>query len=267
MPWSRNTKWRQGSILAQKDFKTVGSINTSEAEVAVAISHDCDIANDNLDVEPVIEFMAARVIENPNGNYTYAKNPRTLHADYQRNGKTIHLELTASNKFVVGKTKLISIRPDENYQYSYYSRQILQSWLASRYRRHALPNSLVARLSGVFSYIAKAGKREANGILSLHIDYAPRDELQPEEPYELWISIVYTTDNDRHCEVSEELAMKLEGEFSKLLEKTKDEGAVDLRKCKAVSEMEFTLRDMRETVKLSLEYLSYRSEPFGPVAE
>jgi hypothetical protein len=50
-----------------------------------------------------------------------------------------------------------------------------------------------------------------------------------------------------------------------LLEKTKDSGTVDLRKCEAVSEMEFTLRDMRETVEYHLEHLSYRTEPPGPI--
>jgi hypothetical protein len=65
--------------------------------------------------------------------------------------------------------------------------------------------------------------------------------------------------------MSEDIAHSLETEFPKLLERTKDSGKVILRKCEAVSEMEFTLRDMRETVEYHLEYLSYRTEPSGPV--
>ncbi len=60
MPWSRNTTWRQSSVLAQKDFQAVGLTDIPDADLAIAISHDCDIANDNLDVEPAVEFIFAR---------------------------------------------------------------------------------------------------------------------------------------------------------------------------------------------------------------
>ncbi|MBE9061007.1 hypothetical protein IQ256_08470 [cf. Phormidesmis sp. LEGE 11477] len=256
--------WRQGSILARKDFQVVGLSDDSEAEVAVVISHDCDIANNNLNVEPSVEFIIARIIAENDGNCTYGKNPRTLHLDYICGEETVHLELTASRKSVIQKSKLEAVSPDETY-YPSCSNQILQSWLASRYRRHALPNSLVARLSKVFSYIEKEGKKNANGILSFHIDYEPREELSPKEPYELWINIVHVTDESNYCEMCKQLALKLKEKFPELLKKTENEGTVDLRRCEAISEAEFTLRDMRETVEFRLDHLSYRAEPFGPV--
>jgi hypothetical protein len=52
MPWSRNTSWRQGSVLAPKYFQVVGLTATPENTLAIVISHDCDIANDNLEAEP-----------------------------------------------------------------------------------------------------------------------------------------------------------------------------------------------------------------------
>jgi len=65
--------------------------------------------------------------------------------------------------------------------------------------------------------------------------------------------------------VAANIAQNLKTEFPNLLEKTKDSGMVDLRKCEAVSETEFTLRDMRDTVEYNLEHLSYRTEPSGPI--
>jgi hypothetical protein len=65
--------------------------------------------------------------------------------------------------------------------------------------------------------------------------------------------------------MAESVASDLNTEFSNLLEKTKKNGTVDLRECKAISEMEFTLRNMRETVEYHLEYVSYRTDPTGPV--
>jgi hypothetical protein len=264
MPWSRNTSWRQGSVLAQKDFQAVSLTDSPNVALAIAISHDCDIANDNLDAEPAVEFIFARGIKQRNGNYTHGKNPRILHLNYKHKEDSIFLELLASNRVIVPKNTLEAIQPDETYDLI-SSRQILQSWLAARYRRHALPNSLVDRLRAVSSYIEKEGKKNSDGILSFQISYEPKGELPPEEAYELRLSIVYITDQDEYRLMAEELAQRLKIEFPKLLAKTKDSGAVDLRQCKASSEMEFTLRDLRDTEEYYLEHLSYRTEPPGPV--
>jgi hypothetical protein len=264
MPWSRNTLWRQGSVLTRKDFESLGLADTDDADLAVAISHDCDIANDDLDAESSVEFIFGRILAQQDGNYTYGKNPRTLHIAYMYDGKLVSFELIASQKLLVKKNKLEAIQPDETYQLT-ESRQILQSWLAARYRRHALPNSLVDRLRPVFLFIEKKGKKNSSGILSFQLSYEPEYELPPEEPYELWISIVYIIDKTEYGAMAESVASDLNTEFSNLLEKTKKNGTVDLRECKAISEMEFTLRDMRETVEYHLEYVSYRTDPSGPL--
>ncbi|MFQ4139347.1 hypothetical protein PGN35_023825 [Nodosilinea sp. PGN35] len=243
----------------------MGLTESPDIDLAIAISHDCDIANDSLDAEPVIEFVLVRVIKQCNGNYTYGKNPRTLHLDYTHAGEPVFLELIASKKLTVQKDKLEAVQPDETYQLTPSKLQILQSWLAARYRRHALPNSLVDRLSAVFGYVEKKGKSHSSGILSFRLSYDPNNEIPPEEPYELWFNIVYVTDENEDRVKAEGFAHSLETEFPKLLEKTANSGTVTLRKCEAVSEMEFTLRDMRETFEYHLEHLSYRTEPSGPV--
>jgi hypothetical protein len=267
MPWSRNTSWRQGSVLVQKDFQTADLPDSPDAGLAVAISHDCDIANENLDAEPAVEFIFARIIEQHNGNYTHGKNPRILHLYCTHEGRPAFLELLASKRAIVHKNALEAVQPDQTYELNVSSRRILQSWLAARYRRHALPNSLVDRLSAVFGYIEKEGKKNSSGILSFRLSYEPEDELSPEEPYELWLSIVYTTDEAEYGPMAEKIVSNLNAEFPRLLKKTQDYGTVDLRQCEAFSEMEFTLRDMRETVEYHLEHLSYRTEPPGPVVE
>jgi hypothetical protein len=264
MPWSRNTQWRQGSVLLQKDFHSANLNDSSDSDLAVAISHDCDIANDNLDAEPAIEFIFGRIIDQLNGNYTHGKNPRILHLNYMHSGNPVFLELIASRRVIVDKNVLETIQPDQTYELV-GSCQILQSWLAARYRRHALPNSLVERLRAVFKYLEKEGKKNFSGILSFRLSYEPTDELSPEEAYELWLSIIYVTDEAEYASIAEKIAKSLKTEFPALLEKTKDAGAVDLRRCEAVSEMEFTLRDMRETIEYHLEHLSYRTEPPGPM--
>jgi hypothetical protein len=264
MVWSRNTSWRQGHILTQKDFHEAGLPDSCPYDLAIAISHDCDIANNKLDVEPSVEFVFARRIAEQNGNYTNGKNPRILHLNYKCQDENLFFELLALDKFIVPKSALEKIQPDEAYEMT-SSRQILQNWLAARYRRHALPNSLVDRLGGVFGHIEKEGKKNSDGVLFFMLSYEPKDELPPEESYELWLSVVYVTDRDEYESMAEKMAEGLKAKFSALLEKNKVYGSVDLRKCEAVSEMEFTVRDMRDTVEYHLEHLSYRSEPPGPI--
>jgi len=265
MPWSRNTTWRQGSVLAQKYFQVLGLTASPNANLAIAISHDCDIANDNLDIEPDVEFISACIVGESNGNNTHGKNPRNLHLKYTHGENSVFLELLASKRLMLQKNMLEAVQPDETYKLDAHCRQILQSWLAARYRRHALPNSLVERLKNVFNYIEREGKKNSSGILAFRLSYEPESELPPEEPYELWLSIVYITDKTEYGEMAEEIASSIKTKFSTLLEKTKDSGTVDLRRCEALSEMEFTLHDMRETVEFRLEHLSYRDEPSGVV--
>jgi hypothetical protein len=264
MPWSRNTLWRQGSVLLQKDFHTANLNDSSDAELVVAISHDCDIANDNLEAEPTVEFIFGRIIQKLDGNYTHGKNPRILHLSYMNAGYPISIELVASRRVMVQKKDLEAVQPDQTYELL-GSRQVLQSWLAARYRRHALPNSLVERLREVSKYIQEKGKKNSSGILAFRLRYDPEDELPPEEPYELWLSVVYINDMDEYGSIAEKIASDLMSKFPSLLDKTKAHGKVDLRYCKAVSAMEFTLQDMRDTEEYHLEHLSYRTEPPGPI--
>lgn len=261
MPWSRNTNWRQGSILANKDFQAVGLTDIPpDANLAIAISHDCDIANDDLISEPAVEFIFARIVDKQDGNYTYGKNLRTLHLEYVQGEKTVFLGLQACEKFVLQKNSLEAVHPDESYRLP-KSREIFQSWLAARYRRQALPDSLDRRLSQVFEYIKRTVKNNSSGILSFQLDYDPKDDLLPEETYELWLSIVYIIDKPEYQITTEKIAKELKQKFTQHFKDNK----VELRQCKAVSETAFTVRDMRETVQYHLEHLSYRIEPSGPV--
>lgn len=101
--------------------------------------------------------------------------------------------------------------------------------------------------------------------MSFRLSYDLEDELPPEEPYELWLYLVYVTDKTEYSTITQEIAHNLKTDFLNLLEKTEDCGTVILSKCEALSEMESTVHDIRNTVEYHLEHLSYRAEPLGPV--
>ena len=77
-----NAGWRQGSVVRSSDLPQLLDIidvpNEAGLELLLA-SQSCDIANNNLDIDPYIEVSIARKINTPNGNLTHNKNPRILH--------------------------------------------------------------------------------------------------------------------------------------------------------------------------------------------
>ncbi len=265
MAWSRDTAWSQGDILRAEDLLSLGVSLPDTAAMAVVISHDCDIANDNLNVEPDVEFVLGKIVEEANGNYRFAKNPRILHISVKHSDDPCVVELAASRKVVINKDALANCSPDERFSIDPKSLRILQSWLAARYRRQALPDVLVNRLCPVFDFMEKQGKKYAKGILGYWFDVDPRSgDLSSEEPYEIWINIVYTIDDQEAGQNGVVLAKSIKEKFPGLMAKTEDLGPVVLRHCEAYSEQEFTLRDLREMIEYRLEYLSYRMDPEGP---
>lgn len=267
MSWSRETKWRQSSVVGSQHFKALGINCSSDLTIAMAVSHDCDITNENQEAEPFVEFVLGRIVETCNGNFEFGKNPRILHIKVLFEDNPVTLELHAPRKFSICKSNLAACEPDHRYAVDRKQSSLLQDWLAARYRRQALPDSLNARLKKVVEFLEAQGKKQLYGIVGYWLDYCPRDiELPPNEPYELWLYIVYSTDDAAFADVATKTADALKGKFTDLISKTVDMGSVDLRDCEAYSEAEFTLLDLRSNIHYRFEYLSHRTDPPGPVA-
>lgn len=255
MTWTRDTPWRQGAFLSEQSLKGLYSAASAQ-QVAIAVSHSCDIANDQ-EKEPNVEFVLGRSVETADGNLTRAKNPRLLHLRATLNNQPQVIELSARDKFSIAKTDLAAHEPDEALKLETGELNILQSWLAARYKRQALPGALQDRLRGVIRSLEHQGKRNADGILGYWLDYQPREELPPGDPYELWISVVYTTDSQDSETSARQIAQAIEAVAGHAT-------GIDLRECEAFSEEEFTARDVRTMVEYRLEHLSFATDPPGP---
>jgi len=262
MPWSRETKWRQGCILSPENVVALDLNVNDETCYALAISHDCDIANDD-SAEPFVEFITARMISKVDGTFTFGKNPRVLHLSILCEGVPFAFELIASQKHIVLKNCLSLFEPSDNFAVGEREKTILQGWLAARYKRQALPDNLFERIRPVFDYQTKIVKNKVDEIVGYWFNYEPKDiELPPDEPYELWIYIVYSIDDSSSEVEAQQMATQIRDRFDKMINCHR--GLVDLRKCEAFSEEEFTLRDMRSTIHFLLDHLSYRTDPPGP---
>ncbi len=253
--------WAQGSLIAMEDMAALGLAEAGNCW-GVIITHDCDLANDNLALEPSVEVIAARPTDSPNGNFRHAKSARTLHLDWESDNTPLCLELWATHKHYVAKGDLAKYVPAPNTMLSSAGKQTLQSWLAARYRRQALPDSLVERLRDVFNQLEKKGKKQATTVIGYWLSFEPATELEANEPYDLDISIVYTIDVPEAEDAASAIADDINHRFDELVDKA-SAGGVVLGSCDAYSEEEFTLRDIRQHVEFRLDHLSNRVFPDG----
>jgi hypothetical protein len=143
--WTRETHWRQGSAIELGASLYLGLLKSEagDSRIVLVVSHDCDIAEDNLDNEPNVEVIVGRIIgEAADPNLTHAKSPNRLHLDVIRGDSSIFIELLATEKRQVMKSDLAPFEPDPGFALNPQSRETLQAWLASRYRRAAFPDAL-----------------------------------------------------------------------------------------------------------------------------
>lgn len=145
--WTRGTTWRQGHVFRAETAIALGLSHPTDAGATcvVVVSHDCDLANDDLGVEPNVEVIVGRVTA-PNGNYRWGKAPRTLHIDMLRAGHPVTVELAATGKQIVSKNALAAQTQDPDFVLEPKALNVLRAWLAVRYNRAAFPDAFVKRM-------------------------------------------------------------------------------------------------------------------------
>lgn len=256
--WTRDTLWRQGCLVERHLLEQVGVVLASDqTQYVVVISHDCDIANDDLALEPCVEVIPAVPVDQPEGGVIHGQSPRKLHLVYDiGEGDRLCVELRACDKESVRKTELAGCAPDLGASLCSSRLAILRNWLATRYRRHAFPDALAERLRPSIDWLKRAGKRHPNEIIGFWLSFDPVGEVEEDEPYELDFYVVYSIDEPGAAAVAAGVAADIKNRLNV--------PGLYVGKCSAYSEIEFTLHDMRRTTQLDFDHLSYRQFPPGP---
>ncbi len=207
-----------------------------------------------METEPEIEFIGINIIEGEgHGNYRFGKNPRTLHLPIVCSGHVQTLELYATRKFSISKKELIrfQLHPEESYNLNKKSLDILQGWLAARYRRQTLPGALDTRLTPIKDLLERQAKKYPLEIDGYWIQFDPEYELEQHEPYELKLMIVYSSSSSN----AEEIALQISKNIYKLCEPLQ---GIDL-KVFVFSGKEFTLDDITQYIEFRYDYISHRA--------
>lgn len=188
--------WRQGSIVTSKDttelIENIAEIDNKDNVILLTASQSCDIANTSLESEPYVEFSVGRVIDSKEGNCTYGKNPRVLHAEIlclsqQEEGdlELCYIELKGFEKIKVDKDKLDGLLPDSKRSLVERELQSYVSWLAARYSRDGFPSEFNARIRSADrrNKLRQKAKQANAQLLGVYVEITPDMEISSDEHY------------------------------------------------------------------------------------
>ena len=268
--WTRETSWRQGHILTADAVKALalGQHEESDSTRVVIISHDCDLANDNLQAEPNVEAIIGRLVKKGDGNYYWAKAPRTLHVDVLQNRMLVTIELVATAKCLIPKQQLAPFTPDTNHIFSSKSLSALRSWLGVRYNRAAFPDPFVNRLSQskVDKRLAKIIEPVGDLLSAIYFDVDGGNEVNHSDgsPYELKIVLAHPPGNDPEQTAND--VEKIEDEITALFEEkhfnqaTGSWDGIILSGCMSISEDYLSVSKARLLTQWRLEYMTLKAD-------
>jgi hypothetical protein len=274
--WTRDTLWRQGYVLTAEAAQALGLSHpeTPDSTCVVVISHDCDLANDDLQVEPDVEIIVGRHLPKGNGNYFWSKAPRTLHVDALKNDTAVVVELVAIAKRLIPKQRLAAFAPDAAHSLPGKSLSALRSWLGVRYNRAAFPDPFVNRLSRfkVDKRLARIIEPVGKRLSAVYFDVDGGKEIDRSDgsPYELKIVLVYPPGDDP--EQAAEDVEKIEIEIADLFEKKHFDqvsgkwDGIDLKACLSISEDDLSVSQARRLMQWRLEYMTLKADEEQPGA-
>lgn len=268
--WTRQTPWRQGHVLGADAAAALGLAYPHDpaATRAVVISHDCDIAIDELHVEGAVEVIVGHSVlkEKANGNLYWGKSTRALLLEYLHNGEPHWVELPATEKTTVTKAELAKYVPDGTYELPATHRAALQSWLAARYRRSGFPDEFNRRMKNsrlderLTTILDTYGKSVT--AMFFEVDGGKEVNRSDGSTYELAIVLAYDPgdDPDVSAERADKAATEISDEFEKrLYDKKKDVWKdVRLKGCVPISEDELTVAKAKLLQERRVEHLTLR---------
>ncbi len=272
--WTRDTPWRQGHVLSLAAVQALGMLHPESPDFTcvVVISHDCDLANDSLQIEPDIEVIVGRHLPKGDGNYFWAKAPRTLHVDVLQNDTATIVEVVATAKRFIPKQALAAFSPDATYSFPGKSLSALRSWLGVRYNRAAFPDPFVDRLSQskVDKRLAKVIEPVGNLLSAVYFDVDGGKEIDHSDgsPYDLKIVLAYppSDDPEQTADEVEKIEAAIEDFFSQkhFNQATGKWNGIALKACMSISEDDLTVSKARVLTQWRLEYMTLKADEEHP---
>lgn len=200
--------WRQARILDNVDLAALVDperLELTERSVGIVASQSCDLVHPLFEVEPWVEIVIGEFVDAVDPNFTHGKSTRKLHIEiHSKNGDSLAAEFSVHNKLSFSREKLLGITPSEEYEILRDDERTFCHWLASRYKRDALPDEFDLRWKRILSRRKKKFKK-ASEVSGLYVQLYPDGEVGSEDYYSVNVIVLVKPG------VSQEVIDRLEG--------------------------------------------------------
>jgi hypothetical protein len=273
----RQCHWRQGDVLTPQAIELVGlHTQMADCSTAIVVTHDCDLAAAS-EKEPSVEIILAKPIDRLGGD-SFGKTARRLHIEYQGPSGPVVFELLATAKRTVDKCVLFTVQPEPALTLDRRGRDILQHWLAARYRRSAFAEAFEARLNGASFSKKKTLLKEIQSVLdtggehirALLFDVDDGDNIEREVPddcYVLGIQVLYDHEGlETAYQAAHQAAEALSELFAHAFQQAGGSWQnIELLYCDAIADDAMTVAQQLRLRPWRLDHLSLADDPLQPM--
>lgn len=261
--------WLQGSIVSRSDTERMTSHfgHLPKDIFLIVASQSCDVANLS---EENIEFSIAEKVSKLDGNCMFNKNPRTLHiaADDTKADRTvsaIYLQLSAHQKVSISKKELFNLGIDKPCESITLDKDVISNyvdWLASRYKRPALPSEFDRRVDIAWDKKSrnKAFSKLSEHIEGIYIEIFPSKEIKENEQYSINLLVLVTNETESTSVNFKRIEALME-KYKEKLEKV----SIDTTSCRVHTKSQVSLETFDRFKRINLDSLSYKlNHPLPP---
>lgn len=180
--------WRQGAVLGPGLARVASDCAPSTVQIAqtdwvIVMSHDCDVVNDKLAKEPVVELLRATPIASqaPDKQVVWGRNPRSLQLAIDHGERPIVLACKVHERWLLPREALVQeaprlVLPDK-------PRRLIAEWLAKRYVRAAFPTAFDERWRRKMKDWSVLLEKWSRWVQGVYLRLSTLEELPTEKPY------------------------------------------------------------------------------------
>ncbi len=191
--------WRQGSVLgpevlrAARDRAPAG-ITVADTDWLIVTSHDCDVVNERLEKEPVVEVLRAEVVTRkaPDKQQVGGRNPRVLQLQVDDGGASVILNAKVHERWTLDRALLSTEAPARSLDDK--TRRLIAEWLAKRYIRAAFPNAFDARWRAHLRTWTSLLEKHSRWIQGVYLRLSTLGELDEQTPYKVHLIVAPPAD-------------------------------------------------------------------------
>ena len=251
--------WRQGSVLSATllgDLIADGLIpgSFSHLDIAIVISHDCDVTHVSLASEPTVEVLIGQRVDAAHPDFIESKSPRKYHLKIGNDDTAATLEFLAHQRFAFSRQRLAIYQPESSLALSQDEISRIALWVARRYTRAAFPDEFNKRTRAVTQKVRGRLKKNISLFSGIYL-FLQDEELEAEKSYNVDVCGVMFKEKFEQ----ETLRTKAQGLIGGVEAALNGCEGVDVGESEVRPDDEFSLNDVRFWKRWDFDELSFRA--------